>query len=184
MITLENKKTSLKDLIEREAKQDPYVYDGIKNMISGRGTMFMGTQEECDRLNKHHDICVQLQEISKENNNYPYTSLVYFAIGGTAHKQDSFNKGYTSINSKKMKKVLKWLFRLAKHCKDNKYATYDVVTHALSKFYDKVSQDDKVFNNLLKQFKCNGRRPSSFKRMEDFYGEFMTPLYNNITIEF
>lgn len=183
MITLENKKTSLKELIEKEAGQDLYVYDGIKKTISGRGRVFTGTQEDCDRLNKHHDICVQLQTISKEYENYPYTSLVYFAIGGTAHKQDTFNKGYTTINTKKMKKILKWLLKLAKYCKDNKYATYDVVTHALSKFYDKVSQDDKVFNSLLRQFKCNGRRPSSFKKMEDFYSEFMTPLCNNITIE-
>lgn len=183
MITNSNEKTSLRILIEREANDNPYVYDDIKKMVCGRGRVFAGTQEDCDKLNKHHKICVQLQEISKEFNNYPYTSLVYFAIGGTAHKQSTFNAGYTSINVKKMKKVLKWLFKLAKYCKDNKYATYDVITHALSKFYDKVSQDDKVFNSLLREFKCNGRRPSSFKKMEDFYGEFMSPLYSNLIIE-
>lgn len=183
MITQDNTKTTLKDLIEREAKSEPYTYDNIKQMLYGRDITRSATKEEYERLQKHHDICVELYNASKDNNNYPYTSLVYFAIGGTAHKQPVFNAGYTTINTKKMKKVLKWLFRLAKYCKEPKYATYDVVTHALSKFYDKVSQDDKVFLSLLKQFKCNGRKPSSFKKMEDFYREFMAPHYNNIIIE-
>lgn len=183
MITKENTKTSLKTLIENEATSNPFTFDEEKKIISGRGEVRTGTKEEYDRLTKHHDICVQLYNTSKEFNNYPYTSLVYFAIGGTAHKQTVFNSGYTKINTDKMKKILKWLTKLAKHCKDQKYATYDVVTHALSKFYDKVSTDDKVFNNLLKQFNCGGKRPSAWKRMEDFYKDFMSPAYDNILIE-
>lgn len=183
MITTNGTKTTLKTLIETEAMSKPYKYDDAKGMIYGRGETTLATKQEFLRKEKHYSICMHLTAISHEFDNYPYTSLVYIAIGGSAHKQSVFHEGYTKIDIKKARKVLKWLHKLAKQCKDAKYARYDVIVHAISKFYDKVSQDDKVFNTALEQFNSNGRKPSYWKRMEDFYAEFMAPMFDEILIE-
>lgn len=183
MITENGTKTTLKTLIESEAMSKPYKYDEQKGMIYGRGDSFLASKQDFLRKEKHYNICMHLAAISHEFNNYPYTSLVYIAIGGSAHKQSVFHQGYTKIDIKKARKVLKWLTKLAKHCKDDKFSRYDVIVHAVSKFYDKVSQDDKVFATALEQFNCNGRKPSHWKRMEDFYAEFMLPMFDNIIIE-
>ena len=178
MITQNGTKTTLKSLIETEAKSLPYKYDDHKSIIYGRGETLMATKEEFEIRNRHHGICMNLVALSHEFNNYPYTSLVYIAIGGSAHKQSVFHQGYTKIDIKKARKVLKWLTKLAKYCKDDRYMRYDIIVHAISKFHDKVTKDDKVFQMLLNSFNCSGRKPSSWKTMEEFYAEFTNPMFS------
>lgn len=183
MVTTNGTKTSLRDLIRNEAMAESYKYDESKHQIYGRGELFLATKEEFDRLTLHQNICKHLVCMSREFGDYPLTSLVYIAIGGSAHKQNVFREGYSKFNAKKTRKILKWLEKLSKHCKDERFMRRDVIVHALVKFYDKVSQDDKTFNSVLSQFKPDGRTPSNWKNMEAFYAEFMKPMFENIVID-
>ena len=183
MIRFNGTKTSLKSLIETEALNEEYKYDDDKHQIYGRGELFLATRDEYDRLMKHQEICKELYRLSHENNNFPYSSLVPIAINYSAHKQSEFYKGYKNINIEKTEKILKWLKRLAKHCGDDRYSRYDIVVHAVMKFYDKVSTSTKVFNKVVKEFDSKGRKPSAWKNMEAFYSEFMQPMFDNIEIE-
>lgn len=182
MVTGTGKKTSLKDLIEKEALSEAYRYDEKKHHVIDRNELFLATKDEFERINKHHEICKELYRLSHENSNYPYTSLVYFAIGSSAHKQNVFYEGYKTIDIQKATKILKWLDKLSKQCKDDRFKRYDVVVHAVAKFYDKVSTNTNIFYNVVKEFNCNGRRPSSWKTMESFYTELIRPMLNNIEI--
>lgn len=180
MIATNGIKTNLKTLIEAEANNEAWMYDQENHQVYGRFERFAATEEEYKRLTTHHTICQRLYALSKENDDFPYTSLVYFAIGKSAHKQSEFHKGYSWMDLKKTEKILKWLTKLAKHCKDPKYKKYDVIVHAIVKFYEKISQDDKIFNAVLSQFNPEGKKVGDWKTMESFYRKFITPLFGNL----
>ena len=182
MIAQNGNKTSLKTLIINEASSPEYRYDEKKHVICGRGASIDGTVEEFKRLSKHHEICKKLYELSQQYNNFPFTPLVYIAIGSGAHKQSAFKEGYTTFNEKKTRKILGWLSKLAKHCGDDKFMSNDRIVHAMVKFYDKVSKETNVFTTLLKQFNIKGKKASSWNTMEEFYTEFTRPMFNNIQI--
>lgn len=173
MYTENNEKTSLKVLIENEAAAKPYRYDELTNSMYGRGELIPATKKKYERMSKHHEICQFLVRISKENDNYPYSSLVHIAIGKNAHKQLFFNRGYKNIDLQKTMTIMSWLNRLSQHCKNKRFATHAVVVAGITKFYETVSNQDTIFNTYLERFVSGAKKPSNWKKMEDFYTDFI-----------
>lgn len=182
MVTNKGIKTTLGELITKEANSKPFIDWQGKATRDNKGR-FVKTEEEFNAKKTHHDICVKLKHISEVHNNFPLTLLVYFAVSTQAHRQYVFEKGYTSINEKKAEKILKWLEKFAKKAKNPSYATCSNVAHAFAKFYDTFSKQDKDFNKAMNEFPFKeGYKPSSFKRMDTFYNLFTQPFDKEVMI--
>lgn len=103
---------------------------------------------------KHISICQELAKLSDENNSYPITYLVYFAVGKNAHRLPTFLGGYKKIDVDKAKTILSWLDIFARH--ENKASLFRNanVMHALVRFYEKQSSDTDAFKAALNAFSC------------------------------
>ena len=97
------------------------------------------SDEEYNNLARHRDICKELVRLSTEHHNFPYTPLVYFAVGCDAHKKPIFEKGYKSINIEKAETILRWLEWFADYNNNPKFFACDKIVHAFTKFYTEYS---------------------------------------------
>lgn len=177
---------SLADLIINGAKNKyPYRNDKGMTMIDAK-TRKKLSDEEYEKLSLHRSICQELVRLSEANNNFPFTPLVYFAVGTDAHKKPIFDRGYKSINLEKATTILKWLDEFAKWNKNPKYQTSDKIVHAFAKLYDTYSKKDKDFRSLMRQFTkqpaSEGYKPSQWKNMQSFYELFTKPLITKIEV--
>lgn len=170
---------SLAMLIETEANKkfaDAYSKN-LRHKVDGRNVGWK--EDEWNAAKQHHDICSQLVELSRNNNNFPYTALVYFAVGSDAHKKPVFEKGYKQINIDKAKTILKWLAMFAKYNKNPKFYTCEKIVHAFAKFYDTHSKKDKDFKvgmNAFTPMPAPEHKASQFKTMQQFYELFYKPF--------
>ena len=182
MVTNKGNKTTLAELITKEANAKPFMDWQGKATRDNKGH-FVKNEEDFNAKKTHHDICVKLRDLSVAHNNFPLTVLVYFAVSTQAHRQHVFEKGYTAINEKKAEKILKWLEKFAQKGKNPSFATCGNIAHAFAKFYDTFSKQDKDFNKALKAFPFkDGYKPTSFKRMDEFYRLFTQPFDAEIII--
>ena len=169
---------TLGEMIETEASRY-FAKEFTKNLrrkVDGREVRWKET--DWLRAKRHHDICVELVRIATEYE-FPYSALVYFAVGKDAHRKFVFEEGYKTIDVKKAETILKWLKKFAKYNNNQSFYTSDKVVHAFCKFYQEVSTKDKDFNIGMKNFE---KRPSktfkvsSFKTMKEFYDIFFAPF--------
>lgn len=149
----------------------------LKHKINGKEVRWK--EDEWNAAKKHHDICVELVRLATEFN-FPYSALVYFAVGKEAHRKYVFEKGYDKIDVKKAETILKWLQKFSKYNDNPSFYTCDRIVHAFCKFYQEVSTKDKDFNKGMKSWT---KMPSSeckaatrFKTMKDFYDLFSKPF--------
>ena len=138
------------------------------------------TDEEYAKVSLHRDICKELVRLSTQANNFPYSVLVYFAVGTDAHRPIAFNKGYKSINVPKAETILRWLKWFADYNKNPKFYACDKIVHAFTKLYNEYSKKDKDFKALMKQWakmpSADGYKTTQFKTMKDFYQLLTKPL--------
>lgn len=132
--------------------------DNVNLAIKGGGKYNLRQYET------HRAICKTLLEISIKNNNYPICYLVYFAIGKNAHRINVFDKRYKQIDVKKAETILEWLDLFAKHNNNPKLFVNSDLSHALCKFYEKVSTETKDFKKVLKTYSKN-EKVSNFKSL-------------------
>ena len=176
---------SLAALIEAESKRkfaDKYTKN-LRHKVDGKSIRWK--EDEWLEAKKHHDICVDLANLS-HTHNFPYAALVYFAIGGDAHKKAVFEKGYKEINLDKAETILKWLAKFAKYNKNPKFYTSDKIVHAFSKFYDTFSKKDKDFNTAMRAFPkmpAPEYKASCFKTMQQFYELFFKPFITCVEVD-
>lgn len=176
---------SLAMLIETEASRkfaDTY-NKNLRRVVDGKRVGWK--EDEWNAAKKHHDICVQLVNLAKKNN-FPYTALVYFAVGTDAHKKPVFDKGYKNINLEKAETILKWLMLFAKHNKNPKFYTCEKIVHAFTKFYESHSKKDKDFKVGMKAFTpmpAPNHKASQFKTMQQFYDLFYKPYITIVEVD-
>lgn len=174
------KKKSLADMI-KEAASSKYPYRNANGMtMIDAKTRKKLSDEEYEKVSRHRSICQELVRLSSENKDFPFTALVYFAVGSDAHKKNVFEKGYKTINVTKAETILRWLDLFAKHNKNPKFYTCEKIVHAFAKYYDTQSKKDKDFKAIMKQFVKQpaeeGFKASQYKTMEQFYSIFTKPI--------
>ena len=175
----------LGSLIEEEAKRyfAKAFTKNLKHKVEGKEVRWK--EEEWNNAKRHHDICVELVRLATEHK-FPYSALVYFAVGKDAHRKFVFERGYDTINTKKAETILKWLKKFAEYNRNPKFYTCDKIVHAFCKFYQEVSTKDKDFNRGMKAFEkmpAPLHKPSDFKTMRDFYEIFFRPFIATVTVE-
>lgn len=141
-------------------------------------------EDEWNNAKKHHDICVELVRLATEYN-FPYSALVYFAVGKEAHRKYAFERGYANINIAKAETILKWLKKFAEYNRNPSFYTSDKIVHAFCKFYQEVSTKDKDFNRGMKAFTklpSDKFKPSKWKTMREFYDIFSKPFVTCVEI--
>lgn len=169
---------SLGEMIENEAKRHfaKAFTKNLRHKVDGKEVRWK--EAEWLKAKQHHDICVELVRIATEYN-FPYSALVYFAVGKDAHRKFVFEEGYKAIHIKKAETILKWLKKFAKYNDNPSFYTSDKIVHAFCKFYQEVSTKDKDFNFGMKNFEKRSSKTfkvSSFKNMKEFYDIFFAPF--------
>lgn len=180
IVVKEPKKGSLAEMIINAAKNKyPYIAKNGMTIIDAT-TRKKLTEEEYNKLALHRDICKELVRLSTEFDNFPYSVLVYFAVGTDAHRPIAFNKGYKTINIPKAETILKWLKWFAEYNKNPKFYACDKIVHAFAKFYNEYSKKDKDFKTIMKRWVKmpaeDGFKTTQFKTMFDFYKLFTKPI--------
>lgn len=127
----------------------------VRNAVNGKGlSPKLNAPKNKAAKETHIAICKQLVDLSNKNGYYPITSLVYFAIGKDAHKNEAFDKGYDKIDTKRAKTILSWLKMLT----DSRSKGYQVfrdavLSRVLCRFYDKFSKNTKDFEAVMGKIK-------------------------------
>lgn len=136
----------------------------------------------------HHNICVKLVEIVDGFNSrnskghfcpngfthtkngvikaFPLSFAVYFLVSKEAHKQTTFEKGYTRIDEKKGTEILKMLKFFGEYNGNTSLSRNDKVVHAVTKYYEKVSPKVKDFKaDVEKYWKPYPKSPKTMKEV-------------------
>lgn len=176
----EPKKGSLAEMIINASK-NKYPYRNEKGMtMLDPKTRKKLTDEEYAKVSLHRDICKELVRLSAQANNFPFSVLVYFAVGTDAHRPIAFNKGYKTINIPKAETILRWLKWFADYNKNPKFYACDKIVHAFTKLYNSYSKKDQDFKALMKQWTKmpakDGYKTTQFKNMQQFYELLTKPL--------
>lgn len=176
---------SLASLIVNEANRyfaEAYTKN-LKHKVDGKQVRWK--EDEWNNAKRHHDICVELVRLATEHN-FPYSALVYFAVGKDAHRKFVFDRGYETINVAKAETILKWLKKFAEYNRNPSFYTSDKIVHAFCKFYQEVSTKDKDFNRGMKAFTklpSDTFKPSKWKTMREFYDLFFKPFITCVEVD-
>ena len=101
---------------------------------------------DVEKRQLHKDICTKLVEVS-DREQVPMSFLVYFMVSKEAHKQSTFDKGYTKCDETKAAAVIKMSKAFAEFHGYGKPS--DKVYHAMTAFYERKSQDYAEFEKIL-----------------------------------